>query len=67
MTTEELMATANVVSQQASENPGIGIPIDPEVAEYMGAFTEDAIILADLADDIVLSTNAEGEVIYEGK
>lgn len=67
MTTEELMATANVVSQQASENPGIGIPIDPEVAEYMGAFTEHAIILADLADDIDLSTNTEGEVIYEGK
>ena len=65
MTIEELMATANVVSQQALDNPGIGIPVDPEVAEYMGAFTEDAIALADMLDDIELSTTAAGEVIYE--
>lgn len=67
MTTEELMAAANVISQQASDNPGIGIPVDPEVADYMGAFTEDAIVLVDMMDDIELSINAEGEVIYEGK
>jgi hypothetical protein len=35
---ERLIAAANMVSRQAAENPGLGIPVDPDVAEFMGAF-----------------------------
>lgn len=32
-----LDAAAAEVYRQAAENPGLGIPVDPDVAEYMGA------------------------------
>jgi len=35
---EYLSAAARLVEQQALDNPGIGIPVDPEVADFMGAF-----------------------------
>ena len=31
----------------------------------MGAFQEDAIILADLIEDALLTINGQGEVLYE--
>lgn len=62
---DELLAAANVVTRQASENPGIGIPVDPEVADYMGAFTEHALVLEDLVDDALLTVNNQGEAVYE--
>lgn len=34
---EELAAAARAVALQAGENPGLGIPVDPDVAEFMGA------------------------------
>lgn len=43
-----LKAAAKAVDAQASENPNLGIPVDPEVAEFMGAFVEDAISLEDI-------------------
>ena len=36
-----LKAAAQKVEQQAMDHPGIGIPVDPEVADYMGAFQSD--------------------------
>ena len=45
---EYLLAAARAVDAQASENPNLGIPVDPEVAEFMGAFAEDAISLNDV-------------------
>jgi hypothetical protein len=33
----------DVVDSQASDNPDIGIPVDPDVADYMGAFEETAL------------------------
>lgn len=33
-----LHAAALQVEQQALANPGIGIPVDPDVADFMGAF-----------------------------
>lgn len=33
-----LSAAARQVEQQALDNPGIGIPVDPDVADFMGAF-----------------------------
>lgn len=34
---DELRAAARAVALQAAENPGVGIPVDPDVAEFMGA------------------------------
>ena len=44
---EYLDAAADSVSRQLEENPGIGIPVDPDVADHMGAFEEDAMSLGD--------------------
>lgn len=38
---EYLEAAAQKVEQQAMDNPGLGIPVDPDVADYMGAFHSD--------------------------
>lgn len=43
-----LKAAAAMVEKQAAENPGIGIPVDPDVAEFMGAFEETAAYAYDL-------------------
>ncbi|MBI4804073.1 MAG: hypothetical protein HY795_02435 [Desulfovibrio sp.] len=50
MDKEYLMAAARAVDVQAMENPGLGIPVDPEVAEFMGAFEELAVGSDDLED-----------------
>ena len=63
---EYLVAAARSVAQQLTENPVIlSIPIDPDVADFMGAFTEDAIDLADVIEDALLTVNRQGEVRYE--
>ena len=62
-----LKAAVNVVAQQVTDNPLWGdVAVDPDVADWMGAFTESAVTLADLADDVLLSVNAQGDVVYEG-
>ncbi len=45
-----LKAAAEAVERQALENPDLGIPADPDVAEYMGAFEEQAVTLDDVLD-----------------
>lgn len=64
---EYLAAAARSVAQQLAEDPTLYIPLDPDVADYMGAFAEDAIVLADLIEDALLTINSEGEAIYEGR
>lgn len=49
-----LRAAADAVERQALENPDLGIPVDPEVADYMGAFEENAVTL----DDVLESADA---------
>ena len=62
-----LKAAVNVVAQQVTDNPlWGGVAVDPDVADWMGAFTASAVTLADLADDVLLSVNAQGDVVYEG-
>jgi len=61
---EYLAAAARAVAEQITNNPGIYLPLDPDVADYMGAFTEDAITLADLIEDALHTIN-EQEVAYE--
>ena len=61
-----IVAAANSVAHQLTENPIIlSIPIDPTVAEFMGAFMEDAVTLADMLEDGLLTVNSQGEVHYE--
>ena len=64
---EYLRAAATAIARQIGENPIIlGVPIDPDVADYMGAFEEQAIDLADVVEDGLLTVNNSGEVIYVG-
>ena len=46
-----LKAAAEAVEKQVLENPGLGIPVDPDVAEYMGCFEEEAVTLDDIEED----------------
>ena len=50
MDKELLVSAALSVEYQLLEYPGLGVPLDPEVAEFMGAFVEDAVSLDDLDD-----------------
>lgn len=53
--------------EQLAESPvGVGIPVDADVAERLGAFTEDAVTLADLMDDVLLTVGPDGSVFYAG-
>ena len=38
-----LDAAAEAVYRQLEENPGMSIPVDPDVAEHMGAFSDEAM------------------------
>ena len=62
---EYLAAAARSVAEQITNNPGIYLPLDPDVADYMGAFTEDAITLADLIEDALHTINGQEEAVYE--
>ncbi|WP_298030914.1 hypothetical protein [uncultured Desulfovibrio sp.] len=65
---EYLSAAAMAVARQLAENPVIlSIPIDPDVADFMGAFVEDALGLADVIEDGLLTVNGQGEVLYEAR
>lgn len=43
MNKDVLTAAANAVYEQLAESPEMGIPVDPDVAEFVGAFQEDAL------------------------
>ena len=64
---EYLRATARAIAQQIEENILIiGVPLDPDVADYLGAFVEEAITLADIVEDGLLTVTNSGEVVYGG-
>jgi hypothetical protein len=54
-----LKMAAAEIERQALENPDIGIPVDPDVAEYMGAFPEPAIDPGDFDPPDDEKTDAE--------
>ena len=56
MNKEELNAVAADAFNQAQD--GLAVPLYPEMAEGMGAFTEQALTLKDILDDALLT--AEG-------
>lgn len=55
--TDRLMVAANAVFDQALENPDLGIPTDPDVADFMGCFEELAVSL----DDFINFDDEDGE------
>ena len=58
---EYLRAAARDVAVQAAD--GLGVEVDAELADYMGAFNEDAVTLEDvLADN---AATASGEIARE--
>jgi len=42
-----LDAASKTVLEQMEKHPGIPIPVDPEVADHMGAFVDDSMDFAD--------------------
>ena len=47
-----LDAVAEAVYRQLEENPGMSIPVDPDVAEHMGAFSDEAMSEADALEGV---------------
>jgi hypothetical protein len=43
-----LFSAAKSVDFQLTAHPGLGIPVDPDIAEFMGAFDESALEEHDL-------------------
>lgn len=56
---EKLLAAARAVDRQASTAPDAGAPADPDVADFMGAFEEDAVTWDDL-DPVEWDSGDEG-------
>jgi hypothetical protein len=64
---EYLRAAATAIARQIEGNPVVlGVPLDPDLADYLGAFTEEAITLADMVEDGLLTVANSGEVVYVG-
>jgi hypothetical protein len=59
-----LAAAARTVAEQLADNAALHVPLDPGVADFMGAFREDALSLADVIEDGLLTVNGQREVIY---
>lgn len=57
MNKETLNAIASDAFLQAEQ--GLAVELDPELADAMGAFAEDAVSLADLAEDEAAGTDHE--------
>lgn len=51
MEKDQINAMASDVFNQAAD--GLAVEIDPELADAMGAFTEDAVALQDVMTDIL--------------
>ena len=47
-----LNAAAEAVYRRLEENPGMSIPVDPDVAEHMGAFSDEAMSEADALEGV---------------
>lgn len=59
-----LRAAAKAVAQRIEgESVIYGVPLDPDVADCMGAFPEEVITLADMVEDGLLTVIDSGEVV----
>ena len=59
-----LAAAAKAAAEQIAENATLHVPLDPDVADFMGAFHEDALSLADVIEDGLFTLNDQGEVLH---
>jgi len=59
-----LAAAAKAAAEQLADNAALYVPLDPDVADFMGAFHEDALSLADVIEDGLFTLNEQGEVVY---
>ena len=59
-----LTAAAKAAAEQLAENAMFHISLDPDVADHMGAFREEALTLADVIEDGLFTLNEQGEVVY---
>jgi hypothetical protein len=59
-----LAAAAKAAAEQLADNAALHIPLDPDVADHMGAFREEALSLADVIEDGLFTLNEQGEVMY---
>ena len=59
-----LAAAAKAAAEQLADNAALHVPLDPDVADFMGAFFEDALFLADVIEDGLFTLNDQGEVLY---
>jgi hypothetical protein len=59
-----LAAAAKAAAEQLADNAGLHIPLDPDVADFMGAFYEDALSLADVIEDGLYTVNEQGEALH---
>jgi hypothetical protein len=59
-----LAAAARVAAEQIADNAALYIPLDPDVADFAGAFHEDALSLADVIEDGLFTLNEQGEAAY---
>ena len=59
-----LAAAAKAAAEQLADNAALHIPLDPDVADFMGAFHEDALSLADVNEDGLFTLNDQGETLY---
>ncbi|WP_165177872.1 hypothetical protein [Desulfovibrio sp. ZJ369] len=57
MNKDEVNAVAADAFNQAQD--GLAVPLDPEMAEGMGAFAEQALTLQDVLDAPLLTTEGE--------
>jgi hypothetical protein len=59
-----LAAAARAVAEQLADNAALYVPLDPDVADFMGAFQEDALSLADVIEDALITLSDFGEAAY---
>jgi hypothetical protein len=59
-----LAAAAKAAAEQLADNALLAVPLDPDVADFMGAFFEDALSLADVIEDGLFTLNTHGEALY---
>ena len=65
-TDKVLEAAAQAVMKQLAANPTLAIPVDKDVAEYMGFSEEKAVFTEDFDEDALL-TFGPGGAVYHGE
>lgn len=57
---EDVQNAGDAVLRQLAEYPALGLPVDPDVADELGAFAEPALSLDELDSPEEFAANLEG-------